>query len=238
LRHNIKKSDVLSGQVLERPLGPLPGMSVVTAVLKLYKTLQPKSHVELGNRQSPYAQALSPLVALAQTVLVHDDNDNSGNDEPRQYYLSRDDELVEPHPSDPRSLYRDALLDSKTYANVDQRRKRRKKLVGTHADSCNNDKNNDDECYFATNRTYTFDMYQHQLHLVDYTLSLAMFYRLPIAPVLNGQPLRILATTAGGGTGGNQDGGGTSGETSMTNTNTNTTCWSFELWHESLLQMP
>jgi hypothetical protein len=242
LRANIKKSDVLSGQILERPLGPLPGISIVTAVLKLYKTLQPKSHVELGNRQSPYAQAMSPLLALAQTVLVHDDDVNSGDDEPSRqyYYLSRDDELVEPHPSDPRSLYRDASLENgKTYANIDQRRKRRKKLVGTHdADSANNDDKNDDECYFATNRTYTFDMYQHQLHLVDYTLSVAMFYRLPIAPVLNGQPLRILATTVGGGKS-DHDGGGTSGAPSTTNTNTNTnTCWSFELWHESLLQMP
>jgi Protein of unknown function (DUF1769) len=215
LRPNIRFSTLLSGQSMDYPLGPLPGLPIVAAVLRLYKTLQPHSHVELGNHQSPYAQALSPLLALAQTVLVRDDNEEKNeqtNDNHRREYLviPTEDELVEPHPRDPHSLFPDASLSAKTFASADQRRKRRKKLVGHHRR--HDDDDDDTECCFDVTKTYTFDMYQHQLHLVDYTLSLASLYRLPIAPVLNGQPLRILATVADG-----------------------EPAWSFELWHESLL---
>lgn len=186
LQPDIAISDLLSGQILEHPLGKLPGMPIVSGILKLYKTLQPKLNVELGNAQAPYAKALSPLAALAQTVVVH--KDDNGADLPI--------ELEEPHPSDPTSLFPDASL-AETHSSLFQRRHRRKHLV--QRDTC-----------FDTDKTYTFDMYQHQLHLTDYTLQFAM-YRLSIAPVLNGQPLRILATVG------------------------DRIVWSFELWHEKLL---
>jgi Protein of unknown function (DUF1769)/Domain found in Dishevelled, Egl-10, and Pleckstrin (DEP) len=65
---------------------------------------------------------------------------------------------------------------------------------------------------FDTETVYTFDFYQSLLNVVTYSLELGVA-NIGMAPILNGQPIQCLCKTTDG-----------------------RYLWSFQLWHESLLQ--
>lgn len=229
----LSMSRCVTGQLFERPAGPLPAQWVVKNLIRLFSILAPQLDASLDKNKPRF---LSPLVATAQTVLSEEDeNDSSDTPEDqkstrpsssskeRARYLDIDvgTNLLEPHSLEPTSVLStlgtdsdlDITIPDTTLLSATKRALARKKIFNSLSAKGSS------EPQFDPNRTYTFEFYQHLLDFGD-ELALdmgAIGGTYPLAQAMDGQPLKIMAAYKSGETGEDIE-----------------PLWSFDLFHESL----
>jgi len=171
---SIPMNRCFTGQVFERPI-QLPARRLVQGVVHAFTTLAPQLQVDLSG-ENPYA--VTPLVATANTVLVGDAGKNLGR------------HLEEPTTSSSMSILDAIEVKSKENASSLQRQQFRKRVFNKLAAA-----NPDSGPCFDTEKTYTFEFYQHLLVFSDpKEVKLCVGgMNLGVSSVLNGQAIKIMA---------------------------------------------
>ncbi len=230
----LSMSRCVTGQLFERPAGPLPAQWVVKNLIRFFSILAPQLDASLDKNKPRF---LSPLVATAQTVLSEEDENHSSdtandrksdrsssslNDRVRHLDIDVGAELGEPHSLEPTSVLFSLGTDSDlgitipdtTFLSPAKRVLARKRIFNSLSAK------RSPEPRFDPSKTYTFEFYQHLLDFGD-VLALDMGTiggMLPLAKAMDGQPLKIMAAYKNG----------EAGNAIID------PLWSFDLFHESL----
>lgn len=229
----LSMSRCATGQLFDRPAGPLPAQWIVKNLIRFFSVLAPQLDASLDRNQPRF---LSPLVATAQTVLSEEGencssdtpNDrkavnpsSSSNDRVQHLDIDVGAELREPHSLEPTSVLFSLGTDydlgitipDTTLLSGAKRALARKRIFNSLSAK------RSPEPRFDPSKTYTFEFYQHLLDFGD-VLALDMGTiggMLPLAKAMDGQPLKIMAAYRSGEIG-----------------NAVEPLWSFDLFHESL----
>eukprot|EP00978_Attheya_sp_CCMP212_P013071 scaffold32644_cov55-Attheya_sp.AAC.2 len=210
---NVLMSRCVTGQAFDRPARKLPARWILSGAVKLMSRLAPQLQVQLHNTNQP--RFLSPLLSTAQTVLLHTDIKSSP--------ATHDGAINEPSPIESTSLIQ--VLQPNTQKtpikSITDRRKKRKKA----SDSLFVQQ--DSKLCFDTSTVYTFEFYQHLLLMDEMALNLgkALGGKHSLAPMLNGQPLKLMAGVLKA-----QEGNGPDGKSDEDID----WLWSFDIWHSNL----
>jgi len=217
-------SRCITGQLFDRPPGPLPARWIVKSIIRFISILAPQLDASLDGDKPRF---LTPLVATAQTVVVENKDIKKDADYSFDSRLKIDVEvdLVEPSSIEPTSILSDLRTDSSlgisipdtTESSVASRMSVRKKIFNTLAA----DKSSSSyEPQFSMHKVYTFEFFQHLLDFSGDELALDMgrMGRFPLAQAMDGQPLKIMAAY--------QNNEEIHGELDA--------LWSFDIFHQSL----
>ncbi len=206
---SLSMSRCVTGQIFERPAGKLPARWIVNNFIKFFSILAPQLDVSLDENKPRF---LTPLVATAHTVLCEKDeckksrsldDRNSTNlsshskERDRHLHLDKNDNLQEPPSVESSSILSDVdiyrsegiTVPDTTSFSAANRSLARKKIFNTISAKKKS------QPRFDTDKTYTFEFYQH---LLDFGDELAVDMRMvggmvPLAQAMDGQPLKIMA---------------------------------------------
>eukprot|EP00934_Nitzschia_sp_Nitz4_P000512 Nitzschia sp. Nitz4//scaffold270_size25879//23417//24457//NITZ4_008301-RA/size25879-processed-gene-0.10-mRNA-1//-1//CDS//3329545199//512//frame0 len=214
---NIPMSETFTGQSFDRPAGKLPAAWIINAFIQFITTLAPQLEVQLDTDEPRF---LTPLVATAHTVLQHEGK--GGTNGTHSDEVSLDKEIEEPSSTDPSSVLPEAHRalgkkpsDTSITAVLGRMKARKKALNSLAAKRLTALK-------FQTNKEYTFEFYQHLLDFGDDGLAVDIgrpIGKMGIAPMTNGQPLKIMSAHR------------------HPETGTLGYLWCFDIWHASLLPL-
>jgi len=232
-RTSLSMSRCVTGQIFDRRAGKLPARWLVKSAINFFSILAPQLDASLDDDKPRF---LSPLVATAQTVLSGNDvfekspnNTESWNLESARPLKNSDHHLDidtvtnsgEPPSVKTSSVFSDLSADSilgisvpdTTLCSVARRMSARKNIFNALSVKRSL------EPRFHTNKTYTFEFFQH---LLDFGDELAVDMgriggMVPLAPALNCQPLKIFAA-----------------HKNSEKTLDLEALWSFDIFHESL----
>eukprot|EP00536_Pseudo-nitzschia_multiseries_P016638 jgi/Psemu1/222025/e_gw1.1179.2.1 len=196
----------VTGQTFDRPAGPLPARWVVKNFMKFISILAPQLDASLDADKPRF---LTPLLATAQTVLSEDDN---CKETPKKREKKNTDNML--HSSRDGGPDRDLgiIIPDTTSSSATGRAKARKKIFNKLGAT------KSEEHRFDCNKTYSFEFYQHLLEFSQFAVDMGSIGgMIPLAPVMDGQPLKILAAHRKNADSQELD-----------------SLWSFDIFHESL----
>jgi hypothetical protein len=207
-------TDLVTGQVFERPAGKLPAQFLVSSFLKLVSYIAPQLDAHFGSQP----RFVTPLFATAQVIQVKNHAKESKQEEEDERFANyqlyqgatdMEEELEEPPADSPMSVLQGLDAGSTETLPIDQRHAFRKKIFNQLAAS------NTTTHQVDLTKEHTFEFYQHLLnftHAEQFQLQWS-YGQCGIAQALNGQPLKIMAAVKG---------------------EKLTPLWSFDIWHQSL----
>ena len=173
---------------LNRACGKLPAKWIVKGALNVVHFFAPQLQANLdGQRPS----CLTPLGSTPQSIIVKEDGE----------LLNIEERLEEP------KVASATLLGKASNASSSMQRARYRKKMFDRLFA-----QKDTEFMTDPSKTYAFEFLQHLINFDDFSFELgSMFGSVKLRPVLDGQPLQIMAMA---------------GKKRL---------WSFDLWHEQLI---
>jgi hypothetical protein len=174
---------------LDRPCGKLPAKWIVKGALNVVHFFAPQLQARLDG---PHPSCLTPLGSTPQSIIVEDSV---------SVRVNMEQMLEEPSQASVTLLGK----ASKASSSMQRARYRKKAFDRLFAEK---------NSTFLTDpsKTYTFEFLQHLINFDEFTFELgSMFGSVKLKPVLDGQPLQIMATAG------------------------SRRLWSFDLWHENLI---
>ena len=191
---------IVSGCVMDRPIGRLPPKWITKGAVKVLSFFAPQLVVETeGSRP----KTLAPLGSTPQALIVQDVG-------PHDVLPLLDDIVEEP------TVAKDNLLQTVFHGGTSLQRARGRKKAFDKLYAANAKQPKTKMSCGSHETYYTFEFLQHLVNFQDFSVELgSLLGSLPIAPILTGQPIPIMA---------------------MTKQGAEQKVWSFDIWHESLVE--
>jgi hypothetical protein len=189
-KESMSWTECRTGLVLDRPAGKLPAKWILKGGIKVLSFFAPHLEVKLDSARPT---SLTPLGSTPQVLAVHNPDE------------SYDIETTQEEPTTgSHCLLGDA---SPAPSSLQRARRRKKSFDKLYAQRAS-------EPRVDPSKVYTFEFLQHLFNFQDFTIELgSMLGSVPLAPMLNGQALPIMAC----------------------NKDVDRRLWSFDVWHESLV---
>uniref|UniRef100_A0A7S3L713 Domain of unknown function at the cortex 1 domain-containing protein n=1 Tax=Amphora coffeiformis TaxID=265554 RepID=A0A7S3L713_9STRA len=179
-----------TGFVLDRPAGKLPAKWILKGAVKVLSFFAPHLEVKFDG---PRPMSMTPLGSTPQVLAVHN---------PEEPYS------IEGMQEEPSRKEHTLLGEASSATNTLQRARARKKAFDKLYAHGSKEPKTD------TSKVYTFEFLQHLFNFQDFSVELgSMLGPVPLAPIVDGQALPIMATHA----------------------DFDRRLWSFDVWHESLV---
>ena len=183
-------TDCRTGFVLDRPAGKLPAKWILKGGIKVLSFFAPHLEVKFDG---PRPTSLTPLGSTPQVLAVHN------RDEPYNMEMAQEEPKTNEN-----TLLGEA---SPALSSLQRARLRKKSFDKLYAHRAIEPKTD-------PSKVYTFEFLQHLFNFQDFSIELgSMLGSVPLAPILDGQALPIMACHA----------------------SYDRRLWSFDVWHESLV---
>lgn len=210
-------TDLLTGFHLERPCGRLPPKFIVKSALKVISFFAPQLQAQING---PNPHCLTPLGSTPQSIMVHDTPDSSAENCPVETFNSCigliDDVMSEPT-MDQNALLQEASSNPSSMHRARFRKKNFDRIYAAAKNSSASQGGSPSNCkklLTDPSKVYTFEFLQHLFDFEHFSIELgSVLGSIPLAPILHGQPLQIMACDS---------------EIRY--------LWGFELWHASLME--
>lgn len=199
-KREIPVTELVSGMVMDRPTGRLPAKWIIKGAMKVLSFFAPQLEVQFDGPHPP--KTLAPLGSTPQVLIVQE---AGPNDE-----LPPIDHSIEEPKDAQYSLLNGAYPGNSSLQRARGRKKAFDKLYASKSKGPVTRVGND------TKETYyTFEFLQHLVNFQEFSVELgSLLGSVPMAPIMNGQPLPIMAMTKDG----------------------HEKLWSFDIWHEELVK--
>ncbi|GKY97123.1 hypothetical protein MPSEU_000670700 [Mayamaea pseudoterrestris] len=192
-------TDLLTGFHLDKPCGRLPPKFIVKSALKVISFFAPQMQAQISG-QNPHC--LTPLGSTPQCIMVHAAADKAS-------IGLMDDVLAEPT-VDEHTLLNEA---SSNASSLHRARHRKKNFDRLYAAAKSDTRRDSSVMTTDPDKIYTFEFLQHLFDFDSFAIELgSVLGSIPLAPILHGQPLQIMACTS-----------------------KVHYVWGFELWHSALM---
>ena len=179
-----------TGFVFDRPAGKLPAKWILKGAVKVLSFFAPHLEVKFDG---PRPMSMTPLGSTPQVLAVHNP------DEPYDIEVAQEEPTKKEH-----TLLGEASMASSSLQRAKQRKKAFDKIYANQAPLPKTD----------PSKVYTFEFLQHLFDFQEFSMELgSMLGSVPLAPILDGQALPIMASHA----------------------DHDQRLWSFDVWHHSLV---
>jgi hypothetical protein len=179
-----------TGFILDRPCGKLPAKWIMKGAVKVLSFFAPHLRVDLDCAKP---MSITPLGSTPQVLRVQDPDEAYDLEEMQEEPAKKEQTLMGMATQAPSSL---------------QRARARKKAFDKLYAHSSTDLKTD------PSKVYTFEFLQHLFNFQEFSVELgSMLGSVPLAPMLDGQALPIMAT----------------------HSDSDRRLWSFDVWHESLV---
>lgn len=179
-----------TGFILDRPCGKLPAKWIMKGAVKVLSFFAPHLRVDLDCAKP---MSITPLGSTPQVLRVQDPDEAYDLEEMQEEPAKKEQTLMGMATQAPSSL---------------QRARARKKAFDKLYAHSSTDLKTD------PSKVYTFEFLQHLFNFKEFSVELgSMLGSVPLAPMLDGQALPIMAT----------------------HSDSDRRLWSFDVWHESLV---
>jgi hypothetical protein len=204
-RQRLLWTDLLTGFHLDKPCGKLPPKFIVKGALKVISFFAPQLQAKVDG-QNPHI--LTPLGSTPQCIILQQDDESDNN----STLPLMDGALSEP------TKAQETLLGHACNASSSMQRARYRKKhfdrIYAAATTSTTTATDNLLLYTDPSKIYTFEFLQHLLDFEAFSIELGnIMGSIPLAPILNGQGLQIMACNK-----------------------QLQYLWNFELWHVSLIQ--